>query len=123
MTSIFNKTSEKAKRRDLRHNMPSPEIILWPHLQNKGMNGYKFRRQYSIVHYVVDFYCPALKLAIELDGDSHFVSDDEVVYDRERQKSIEGLGIRFLRFTNDEVLDNLDNVLRKIFVACGGKEE
>ncbi len=123
MTSIFNKTSEKAKRRDLRHNMPSPEIILWPYLQQKGMNGYKFRRQYSIDRYVVDFYCPALKLAVEIDGDSHFVSNDEIAYDQERQKSIEALGIQFLRFTNDEVLDNLDNVLRKLYITCGGKEE
>jgi very-short-patch-repair endonuclease len=58
MTQVFNKTDEKFKRRMLRKEMPSAEIILWSQLKAKGLEGYKFRRQYSINQFVVDFYCP-----------------------------------------------------------------
>jgi very-short-patch-repair endonuclease len=78
------------------------------------MKGFKFRRQYSVNQYVVDFYCPELKLAIEIDGDSHF-NDISEKYDKERQKSIESFGIRFLRFTNIDIYDNIDGVLQTIF--------
>ena len=56
----------------LRNNMPKAELILWSTLKSKGLDEYKFRRQYSVAQFVVDFYCPRLKLAIEVDGDSHF---------------------------------------------------
>jgi len=72
MTKIFNRTDEEFKRKILRRNMPQAEVILWSKLRNKALKGYKFRRQYSIERFVIDFYCPQLKLAIEVDGDSHF---------------------------------------------------
>ena len=62
---------------------------------------------------MVDFYCPAVKLAIEVDGISHDVNDEVRAYDRQRQVHIESFGIRFLRFTNREVYDNLEGVLQK----------
>ena len=92
--------------------MPKAEVILWLKLKGKG-TGYKFRRQYSVDKFVVDFYCSELKLAIEVDGDSHY-TEDGTERDKERQKIIEHYGITFLRFTNDEIYKNPDGVMMKI---------
>ena len=113
MTFIYNRTSEKLKRKQLRQNMTNCEKIIWAKLKNKQVENCKFRNQYSVAEFVVDFYCPELKLAIEIDGDSHFV-EGAIEYDRDRQKFIESLGICFLRFTNDDVYHRLDGVLEKI---------
>ncbi len=93
--------------------MPQAEIVLWLKLKDKGLRGYKFRRQYSIDRFVVDFYCPKLKLAIEIDGDSHFVEGADMA-DKERQTIIESFGVTFLRFTNKEIHENISGVLEKI---------
>jgi very-short-patch-repair endonuclease len=93
--------------------MPKAEVILWSKLKTKGLNGYKFRRQYSVGKFVIDFYCPRLKLAIEVDGDSHF-SERSETFDKERQDFIESFKISFLRFTNKDVYENLDEVLATI---------
>ncbi|MGH8015827.1 MAG: endonuclease domain-containing protein, partial [Candidatus Zixiibacteriota bacterium] len=100
----------------LRNQMPSAEVILWSRLQKRQVLGFKFRRQYSVGPYVLDFYCPAAKLAIELDGSSHF-QNDEPEYDRNRQVSIEQLGIRFLRFTNLEIYKHLNETMEAIAEA------
>ena len=113
MTRIFNRTEERIKRRLLRRNMPEAEIILWSRLKGKGLKGYKFRRQYGIGKFVVDFYCPRLRLAIEVDGDSHFVEGADE-RDKKRQMIVESYGITFLRFTNREVRENLSGVLSRI---------
>jgi very-short-patch-repair endonuclease len=97
----------------LRRNLPKAEVILWSRLKNKELDGYKFRRQYSVGRFVIDFYCPRLKLAIEVDGDSHFSQESEVC-DRERQRFIESFKISFLRFTNKDIYENLDGVLATI---------
>ena len=73
----------------------------------------KFRRQCGINNYVVDFYCPELKLAIEIDGDVH-AYDSGIVYDKQRQKEIEALGIKVLRYTNNDVIQNTEGVLYDI---------
>ncbi|MFH1335220.1 MAG: endonuclease domain-containing protein [Candidatus Zixiibacteriota bacterium] len=86
---------------------------MWSRLQRKQVWGYKFRRQFSVGSYVVDFYCPELKLAIEIDGASHFKEGAED-YDHNRQESIEQLGISFLRFTNSDIYKNLNGVLQSI---------
>ncbi len=78
------------------------------------MNGERFLRQYGVDQYILDFYCPRLKLAIEVDGDSHFISGAEE-YDKTRQVHIEAFGIRFLRFTNADVCENLEGVCQTIF--------
>ncbi len=116
MTEIFNKKSETKKRKDLRHQMPKAEVLLWTQLKGKKLQGHKFRRQYGVGPYVLDFYCPKLRLAIEIDGDSHFQNGAEA-YDKDRQAHIEKLGIRFLRFTNADVHQSLDGVLEKVAVA------
>jgi very-short-patch-repair endonuclease len=93
--------------------MPKAEIVLWSRLKSKALNGHKFRRQYSVGKFVIDFYCPRLKLAIEVDGDSHFSNESEP-YDKVRRDFIESFGISFLRFTNKEIYENLGEVLAKI---------
>ncbi len=93
--------------------MPKAEIVLWSKLKSKALNGHKLRRQHSVGKFVIDFYCPRLKLAIEVDGDSHF-SDGSEPYDKTRQDFIESFGISFLRFTNKEIYENLSEVLAKI---------
>jgi very-short-patch-repair endonuclease len=115
MTDIFNQSPEKPKRRFLRNNPTKAEQRLWLRLRNRQLLGYRFRRQYSVGPYVLDFYCPPLKLAIEVDGDSHFQTGAPE-YDQSRQRCIESLGIRFLRFTNSEVLAHLDEVVERIAV-------
>ena len=113
MTELYNKTSEKEKRRSLRNNMPPAEKIVWEKLRNRQIEGCKFRRQYSIDRFVIDFYAPELKLAIEIDGDSHF-QDGAQVYDYERQSFLESSGTRFLSFTNQQVYENLAGVITSI---------
>lgn len=93
--------------------MPLAEVIIWSKLKGKRLQGYKFRCQYSVDRFVVDFYCPKIKLAIEIDGDSHFVEGAEIS-DRERETIIESYGTIFLRFTNRDVTENLDGVIEKI---------
>ena len=113
MTKVFNKTDEKLKRKMLRKNMPQAELVLWAKLKGRGLKGYKFRRQYSVDKFVVDFYCPKIKLALEVDGDFHFVEGADMA-DKERQTIIESFGITFLRFTNKDVIENIEGVLNKI---------
>jgi very-short-patch-repair endonuclease len=113
MTEFFNRTSEKAKRQQLRNNMPPAEVILWSRLQRRQLLGCKFRRQYSVGAFVIDFYSPEIKLGIELDGDSHY-REGGPEYDRERQEYIASFGITIVRFINPEVYDNLDGVVEMI---------
>jgi len=101
MTKIYNKANYKEKRRHLRNNMTKAEIYLWRELKNKKLN-LRFLRQYGIGIYTVDFYCPKVRLTVEVDGATH-LTDEDIKYDKERQDEIESLGIKFLRFTNDEI--------------------
>lgn len=113
MTKLFNKTSEKLKRRELRSNMTKAEAIVWQKLRCKQIENCKFRNQYSVDQFVLDFYSPEIKLAIEIDGESHF-QEGVAQYDEERQIFIESAGIKFLRFTNQDVYENLNGVLETI---------
>ena len=121
MTEVFNRVEVKETRRALRSEMPQAEVLVWARLRRKQVLGCRFRRQYSVGAYVLDFYCPAIKLAVEIDGDSH-LGEEAQANDRERQTSIEALGIRFLRFTNGEVFNKLDGVIdtvREAAMGCG----
>jgi very-short-patch-repair endonuclease len=113
MTELFNKTSEKAKRQRLRNDMPPAEKLIWARLRGRQIEGCKFRRQYSVGAFVIDFYVPELKLAIEIDGPTHYGEIAEA-YDARRQSYIESKGIRFLRFTNRQVYRELDAVVESI---------
>lgn len=114
MARIYTRKSEQEKRRYLRNSMPKSEVLLWVKLKNKQMHGERFLRQYSVDQYVIDFYCPRLKLAIEVDGDSHFIGDAQE-YDKERQSYIEALGIHFWCFTNTDIYENIDGVCQTIW--------
>jgi very-short-patch-repair endonuclease len=116
MTEHYNKSTMTQRRRTLRKNLPEAEIILWSKLSCKQMLGYKFRRQYSVDQYVIDFYCPELKVAIEVDSDSHFMPGAQE-QDKARQEHIEAFGIRFLRFTNEDVCKNVDGVCQTVYNA------
>lgn len=109
MTQHYNKSTEKKKRRTLRKAIPPAEELLWAKVRNKQLASCKFRRQYSVDQFVIDFYCPELKLAIEVDGASHFKAG-AAEYDHARQIFIEQFGITFLRITNTDVYENLTGV-------------
>ena len=112
MTLHYNQTSQREKRRALRNNPTEAERRLWYRLQGKQL-GVKFRRQYSVDRFVVDFYSPSCKLAIEVDGGSHFTHNGSA-YDTERTSDLAKFGIAVMRCTNAEVFENLDGVLERI---------
>jgi len=99
---INNLPEMKPFRRKLRKNMTAAEVALWLMIKNKQLDGERFLRQYSIGHFVVDFYCPKYKLAVELDGEVHF-TDEAEAYDKERTEFLNSVGVRVLRFENFEV--------------------
>lgn len=109
MTQYFNLSESREQRRNLRRTMPSAEVILWSKLKGRQLLGYKFRRQFGIGSYSIDFYCAELLFAIELDGDTHYAGDAPAG-DRTRQTFIESFGIKSLRIINDEVYENLNGV-------------
>jgi very-short-patch-repair endonuclease len=103
----------KELARKLRNNMTLGEVILWQRLKRKQIRGYDFDRQRPIDRYIVDFYCKDLKLAIEIDGSSHD-SEEAKVNDRIRQERLESLGVRFLRFSDRDVKQNIETVVDEI---------
>lgn len=103
----------KERRRALRNQATRTEVILWERLRRKQVLGVRFRRQFSIGNYIVDFYSPKINLAIEIDGKSHD-TDAKREYDSTRDDVIKQLGINIIRFRNHEVLDEIDDVVRKI---------
>jgi len=113
MTKHYNKPELKQTRRDLRKQQTHCEKIVWTYLRNRQFLGYKFRRQYSVDHYVIDFYCPKLKLAIEIDGEYH-EKPEQKIYDKERQSYLENFGITFVRIKNEELLGNPDLAFERI---------
>ena len=94
--------------------MPLAEQLLWSRLRHSQLSGYKFRRQQGIGKFIVDFYCPSDRLVIEVDGESHFVTDASRQYDAGRDLFLQSLGIRILRFLNTEIYTNLDSVVEVI---------
>lgn len=112
MTKHYNKKTEKEKRRVLRNEMTYCENIMWIHLRKKQL-GVRFLRQYSVDQFVIDFYSPEIKLAIELDGNVHD-NLDQKAYDEVRQKYLEKFNITFVRITNDELMGNANMAFKKI---------
>lgn len=96
----------------LRKNMTSAEKILWYHLK-QNVSGFKFRRQHPLGLYIADFYCHKAKLVIELDGSVHNlekVKEDDIV----RQQTLEGDGLKVIRFTNHDIHNNIQAVMKTI---------
>jgi len=98
--------------RNLRRRPTRAEDVLWERLRGSRFHGAKFRRQVPFDRFVVDFYCHAAKLAVELDGKQHEWFSD---YDAGRTEVLERLGVRVIRFTNAEVCDDLDSALDRIY--------
>lgn len=113
MGILHNQKRSTPVRRNLRKIVPEPEQRLWYFLRNKRLRGYKFRRQQSFGRYVIDFYCAEHHLAIEIDGDSHFTTEGEA-YDAERTEYLHTCSIRLIRYTNTEVMKNIDGVVQDI---------
>lgn len=102
------------RARSLRAGQTDAEQLLWRHLRNRRPQGWKFRRQNEIGLYVVDFVCPDAGLIVELDGGQH---DDQLIYDEARTRKLGEQGYRVLRFWNNEVLKNVEDVLEVILEA------
>ncbi|MCY1393678.1 hypothetical protein D3C76_366070 [compost metagenome] len=99
--------------RQLRHHQTDCEQLLWQKLRARQLRGLKFRRQFPCPPYILDFYCPDLKLAIELDGGQHTL-DAARIYDQQRTHFLALNGITVMRFSNLNILQQLENVLEHI---------
>ena len=113
MPPIHNRRSVKDLRQALRKSPTEAEERLWSKLRRSQLAGKKFRRQHSIGRYILDFYCPEVRLAVELDGSvhSHPTAGER---DLDRTRFLEGLNVRVLRFENRLVFENLEGVLEMI---------
>lgn len=103
----------KRRAGELRRNQTAAERALWARLRMRNLAGVRCLRQFVIGNYIVDFYMPSLRLAIELDGGQHYESD-KVRYDEQRSRQLEAQGITVLRYTNLDVAQRLDDVLGDI---------
>ena len=106
----------KERSRGLRRNMTEAEKLLWSRIRKKQIKGHQFYRQRIIGNYIVDFYCPMAGLVVELDGGQHYYPED-LKKDTLRDEYMECLGLRTLRFSNNEIFGNLDAVMERIY-AC-----
>ncbi|MCX7095997.1 MAG: endonuclease domain-containing protein [Methylobacter sp.] len=98
----------------LRKNQTDVEHLLWQKLRNRQILNFKFRRQFPIDPFIVDFCCLELKLIIELDGSQHF---EQVTYDEKRSVSLGQRGFKVIRFWNNDVINNIEGVLEKIYLV------
>ena len=122
MSVAHNRKSQKPRRQYLRTHGTLAEKILWYCLKGRQILGFKFRRQHGIGNYILDFYCPELKLAIEADGATHDEPGAKR-HDQQRQRQIEAEGIVFLRFGDEEIIGNPDDVIRRIEHLVGKLSE
>ncbi|MDX1585906.1 MAG: endonuclease domain-containing protein [Balneolaceae bacterium] len=118
---IFNPKKTKEQRKNLRNNQTASERRLWSALRGRQVLNHKFRRQHGIGNYIVDFYCPTLKLVIEVDGESHFTKKG-IRHDRKRDKYLNDLGITICRFNNLQIHENLEGVLAEIIRIIESKQ-
>ena len=109
-SQIHNRKELEEIRRLLRKTLTTAEATMWKALQKSKLDGRKFRRQHSVGDYILDFYCPSEKLAIELDGMPHF-SIIGAKQDIKRDKYLNSLSIQVLRFENRDIYNNLRGVL------------
>jgi very-short-patch-repair endonuclease len=109
----YNKNLKQLSR-NLRKNMTDAERLLWSKIRGKQLKGYQFYRQKIIDNYIVDFYCPKSKLVIEVDGSQHYSTEGREK-DKQRDNYMKRAGVTVLRFSDREVLEQLDVVLEKIW--------
>ncbi len=113
MTLLNNKIRLSVTRKELRNNSTDTEKILWNYLKWSKFHWLKFRRQHSIDRYIVDFYCTKYKIAIEIDWNVHI---DRQEYDDLRTEYLNACWIKIIRFTNDEIVKDIEKVLNKLFL-------
>ena len=101
----------KEKAKELRRNSTLSEVLLWEEIKGRKL-GYQFHRQVPMLDYIVDFYSHELRLAIEVDGDSH---DPKVEYDKQREQELKGYGVQILRFEDIDVKRRLAYVVKEIY--------
>jgi len=103
------------KAQFLRKNETESEKNLWGKLKNNQLKGFKFRRQHPIGLYIADFYCHKLKLIIEVDGEYHNLPE-QIEKDKERTQILESNGLQLIRFTNNEIQKNLEQIISEIII-------
>jgi len=104
----------KSLGRRLRGNLTDAEKLLWSKIRKGQLAGLQFNRQKPIGNYIADFYCDKARLIIEVDGGQHY-EDENIIKDKTREKYFQKMGLRVIRFTNLDVLKNIDNVVAKIY--------
>jgi very-short-patch-repair endonuclease len=111
---FYGATPEIFKRaRELKKDETTSEKKLWAELKGKQLNGFRFRRQHPIKYFIVDFYCHRAKTVLEINGSIHNL-DYNKEYDILKENELKQLGLRVLRFTNRQILDNIGKVLKEI---------
>lgn len=110
---INNRPELKDFRKQLRNYGTSAEAKLWTFLQRSQLDNHKFRRQHSLGNFIADFYCPAERLVIELDGEQHY-HEPGITNDRIKESYLNSIGITVLRFENKLVFDDIEWVLQQI---------
>lgn len=110
---LYNDTDQMNLRRKLRRNQTEAERVLWKYLRNQQLDGMRFLRQYGVGPYILDFYCPQARLAVELDGGQH-AEDQQQIYDDIRTKFLREQNIRVIRFWNNDVMKNIEGVVERI---------
>ena len=113
ISSRHNQKEQTLLRKTLRNNATAPETILWLRLKGKQIEGLKFRRQYGVGPYVLDFYCTELRLGIELDGEVHNTYEAEE-YDKMRTQFLNENQITVLRYKNEVVYQNVEAIIEDI---------
>lgn len=108
---MYNDKIQKLRRQELRAKSTEVEEILWQKIRNRQLNNLKFLRQYSVGPYILDFFCPEMRLAIELDGEQH---KEAIEYDQERESFLKDKDIKTIRFWNNEVINNIENIFEII---------
>ena len=109
------------KSRKLRKNQTDAERKMWSILRNRQLHGVKFRRQFSIGRFILDFYSPEYKLGIEADGGGHY-KDEERVRDELRTRELSELGVEILRFTDLDILNHMEGVSQVILKNIENKK-
>ncbi len=109
----YNENLRSISRR-LRGRLTDAEKLLWSKVRRKQIKNHQFFRQKPLGGFIVDFYCKEARLVIEIDGGQHY-EDENIKADREREEFLKSLGLKILRFTNLEVLKNIDGVTAKIY--------
>ena len=107
----YNNSIFKRRRKELRRKQTPAEKVLWEQLRGRKLEKCKFWRQYSVGPYILDFYCPEIRLAIEVDGHQHQAA---IEYDQEREMYLKELDIKTIRYKNEEVMSKLEKVIDDI---------